>query len=446
MSRAATWWTAWGLAVATAGCAALLFAGVAHGSLLSQCAGENIEDQGSNLQIWAQREWQLGFNTSTNAAACNGTQGTKGKPEVRTKNNLDSGVGLNSWGVEFPTTEYPDYGALNAFIATDEPPNEHDKEEIELREETTTPETLETIPVLQEAIAVIVHLPEGCVATSKWEAGRLVLNDSTLVGIFDGTIKKWSEITDDGDELSGAGCNAASAIKPVARTDRAGTTRIFKRFLDLIENRFTAEGPGNTTWPEAAGVLRSGAITGSSDPEVTKVAETPGSIGYSALRAAREEGAFSSPERGGGPGTSRFWVGVQRNGPEAGTPKYADPSSNGDSAGLAEANCAKTEFTNGEAPFPPRNVAEPWNEVVAAAIQAKYPICGLSYVLAFKRYGAYFGTSLAEATTVHDYVGYVLNAKAGGGQALIKTGQDYLPLPKGVLLEEAQEGAAEIEF
>ena len=87
----------------------------------------------------------------------------------------------------------------------------------------------------------------------------------------------------------------------------------------------------------------------------------------------------------------------------------------------------------------------PWNEVTTRTIQKKYTLCGLTYDLAFTSYSSYPSTSLGEATTVNNYLQFVVNAKGGGGQKLI-AGHDYLALPKGNVLEEAQKGAANITF
>lgn len=64
-----------------------------------------------------------------------------------------------------------------------------------------------------------------------------------------GTVTKWSQIKEDGDKLSGAGCNAESSITPVVRLDGAGTTHIFKKYLSLISNAtFPDEKEANQTW------------------------------------------------------------------------------------------------------------------------------------------------------------------------------------------------------
>ena len=444
--------------VSVAAVAALAAPGAANAALGAQCSGTNITAQGSSLQKDAQLNvWNPGFNTSTKSkSACAGAkgQGTLQKPTV-TYTSSGSGAGLEAWGVNKKTPNY----TTNAFVGTDEPPNSTQIAEIEANETTLIPQTVESIPVVQESVAVLINLPANCVATSKKDKGRLELNNVTLEGIYRGTITKWSQITEDGDTLSGAGCVATSSILPVVRKDQSGTTHIFKKYLDLIDNSvFTTEAPKeesktwtqvsegveNTTWPKAANVVKPAATGGGA--LIAKVAETPGSIGYANIAEARANGSFTPAPGKGGPGTARFWAPIQDNGlATSGKLKYADPSSNKDVAELAEANCKNTEYTNSEVPFPPSSVLEPWNEVTTRTIQTKYTLCGLTYDLAFTSFSAYPGTSVGEATTVHDYLSFVVNAKGGGGQKLIGK-HDYLALPKGNVLEEAQKGAANIAF
>ena len=233
------------------------------GTLGTQCSGSNIVGQGSTLQKLAQvTVWDTDFNTSGAGHACNGTQGTKAKPTIG-YNSTGSGKGLESWGANGAT---PNYEASNAWVSTDEPPNSTQISEIEAHGAT---KTLETLPVLQGAVAIIVNLPAGCVGSSKAYAHRLVLNNVTLEGIYRGTITKWSEITDDEDKLSGKTCNPATLITPVVREDGSGTTHIFKKYLNLINSgTFETEkaetktwgeisdGTENTTWPTAAHVVK----------------------------------------------------------------------------------------------------------------------------------------------------------------------------------------------
>ncbi len=445
--------------IAAAGVAALAAPGAASASLGTQCSGSNIGGQGSSLQKLAQEIWAPNFNTSSEKHACNGTQGTKGLPTVK-YTSTGSGAGLKSFGVG--KVEHK-FDATNAFVGTDEAPNPTQKAEIEENETTLTPRALNTIPVLQAAVAVIVHLPANCVATSTSNKGRLVLNNTTLEGIWRGTITKWSEITEGGDKLSGTGCNAETAITHVVRLDGSGTTHVYKKYLGLINKSTSfpttnvkgesvgnktwdeiAEGPENQSWPTADAVVRP-EKTGNG-PVVAKVAETPSSIAYANLADARANASFVPPT--GGPNKATFWVPIQN---KSGTVTYADPASNKEVAALKEANCAKTEYTNGEVAFPPANTQESWSEVTTRTAEPHYTICGLTFDLAFTSYGAFPGTSLEEATTANNYLQYVLDTvaeksgnKIAGGQFLIKN-HDYEPLT-GTVLKEAQKGAAIVAF
>lgn len=438
--------------LSAASVAALVAPGAASASLGTQCSGSNVTGQGASTQKLAQQNvWGPGFNTSTKAkSACSGTQGTKAKPEVK-YTSTGSGAGLESWGVNKHAALYD---TTNAYIGTDEGPDANQKAEIEANEISLMPETVETIPVLQLAVSAIVNLPANCTATSKKNKGRLELNNLTLEGIYRGTITKWSQITEDGDTLSGAGCNPETTITPVVRKDGSGTTHVFKRYLGLISNAsFTtekeetktwnqiAEGPENTTWPKAANVVRPAATGGGA--LVAKVAETPSSIGYANLADARANGSFAPAS--GGAGTAKFWAPVQNNGLGTTKQKFADPSSNGDATAVASANCKTTEYTDGEVAFPPASVLATWNAVTTRTTEKKYPICGLTFDLAFTTFGDYPGTTLGEATTVHDYLKFVVDSKGGGGQKLIEN-HDYLALPKGAVLSEAQKGAEKIAF
>ncbi len=435
--------------------AALVAPGAASaaGKLGNQCSGSNIIGQGSSLQKLAQEKvWDPEYNVSGAAHACNGTQGNKAKPTV-TYTSTGSGAGLESWGAN---EHAADFEASNAWVSTDEPPNSTQISQIEAH---GAAKTLETLPVLQGAVAVIVNLPTGCTASNNRNQ-RLVLNNVTLQKVFIGEIIKWSEIKDDGDKLSGKGCNAETAITPVVRLDESGTTHIFKKYLDLInfgsfetEKAETknwneiSEGTENTTWPKAANVVRPASTGGGA--LVAKVAETPGSIGYANLADARSNGKFTKPAEGGGPKTARFWVELQNNGVgTTGTVTYADPATNNDAEALANANCGGEEYANGENPFPPPSVTEPWNEVTTKVTEKHYTLCGLTYMLAFTEYSKYTGTTLQEATAVNNFANFVLgvNTTKGseGGQSLINN-HDYLGLPSGPVLTDAQKGAENIK-
>jgi ABC-type phosphate transport system substrate-binding protein len=430
---------------------ALATLGAAGASAATQCSGASITGQGAAvMKIAEQNVWGPGFHTSTNAAACSGTQGGGGEPTVAYTSS-SSGVGLESWGVNKGVASF---APTNAFIGTEEPPNPTDKTEIEANETTKVANSLQTIPVAQESIVVIVHLPTGCTATNTVKKnpfpGRLVLGNATLQGIFLGTINTWGQIKDGGDELSPESCDA-DPITRVVRLDSAGSTHILKKYLDLInstafetESATTeswgelAEGTGNTVWPKAEISVVRPSKTGDS-AEVAKVAETPGSIGYAGLADARANAAFIPAS--GGSGTSTFWTPIENNGTAVAKPKYADPSTNGEEAATANANCFDTKYTNGSGTkFPPKLTSDTWNTVTTATKEKNYPLCGITYELALSDYQAYPSGTEPEAITVNNYLLFELNTETGGGQALI-LGHDYEPLPA-KLVKEAAKGAA----
>jgi ABC-type phosphate transport system substrate-binding protein len=421
-----------------------------------QCAGSNIVVAGSTLQDIAQvGVWDPQFDKSKNAAACGGTQGGGGSPTISYE-SIGSGAGLEDWGYRGHKFE-----GLIAVVATDEPVNETEKREIEGNEisKGSAPESVQSIPVLQAAVAIVVHLPANCTASNTASKspfpGRLVLGNVTLQKIWDGEITKWSQIADSGDRLTGTGCNPETPITRVVRLDRSGTTHVFKKYLNLINGTAfdteksesktwgqLSEGAENTTWPKADAAVRPAASGGGA--LVAKVAETPSSIGYANLADARSNGKFSDTGVGGA-GTAKFWAPVQRNGLGTENPKYEDPSTDGDSEPVANANCEGTKYTNGtETKFPPKLTSYPWNEVTTDTTEANYPICGLTYDMVLSKYSAYPVMTAGEATTANNLLAFILETEAGGGQQLI-AGHDYELLPS-TLLKEARKGAALAAF
>jgi ABC-type phosphate transport system substrate-binding protein len=431
-----------GCILSAAAVMALAAPGAASASSLGeQCSGGPLTGEGSSLQKLAQQTvWGPDFNTSSNVKACNGTQGSKEVPTV-TYTSVGSGAGMEAWGINGHAFE-----GSNGYVGTDEPPNATQRAEIQSHAKHPKESTLETIPVLQSSVAIIVRLPKLCAATSISNPGRLVLDNVTLEKIWKGEVTKWSEITENGDTLSGAGCNAETAITRVVREDESGTTSIFKKYLALINGednivgelgwRGISEGTENTTWP--------GTVTRPSEKGggalAALVNNTPSSIGYVNLAEARANGGFVAPT--GGKGTARFWVPIQNNGVEQEEETYADPSSNGDAKELANSNCLNTVYTNGTTPFPPASTLEVWNEVTTKTEEANYTLCGLTYDLAFHEYSQYPGTTLGEATSANNYLLFEL--AAGGGQEIIKK-HDYLALPTSIRTE-AVAGAEKVRF
>ena len=435
-------------ALSAAAVAAIAAPGAASAAEIgAQCSGSNITGKGSSLQKLAQQTvWNPDFNTSTNAKACSGTQGTGGIPTV-TYTSVGSGAGMEAWGLNGHAFE-----GSNGFVGTDEPPTQAQKEEIQSHAKFPKENTLEEIPVLQGSVAIIVHLPAQCEATSIADPGRLVFDNVTLQKIWNAEITKWSEIKDDGDEVftipgDKVKCNPETAISRVVRKDQSGTTAIFKKYLGLINpaKDIVGElgwkelvGTESTEWPGT--VLKPSETGGGA--LVSLVASTLSSIGYANLADARNNGSFAPPT--GGAKQKTFWVPIPNNGTAQEEETYTDPSANGDSKTISNSNCINTEYTNGEVPFPPASTSEIWSEVTTRTTETNYPLCGLTYDLTFHEYHLYPGTTLEEATSANNFMQWVIANGVGGGQTEISK-HDYLSLPSS-LVPIARKGAEATKF
>jgi ABC-type phosphate transport system substrate-binding protein len=439
------------LAGAAAATAALVAPGVASAGVGPQCSGGPVTGQGANaLKIAEQNIWGPGFNSSSDPTACNGSQGTKETPKV-TFTSTSSGAGLESWGTNGHAASF---SPTNAFIGTEEAPGLTQEEEIE---KSGAPATVLTIPVAQEAIAIIVHLPTGCTATSTTQPGRLVFKNVTLEKIFEGKTTEWNKIKDGGDKFLNNGSETCPVLAKKAkvhitravREDLAGTTNILKKYFFLISKKAVdgsdtweqlASGPLNTAWPNETPdpVLR---VKGDSGL-AAKVATEPGSIGFVSLADARASLGFTPSPGTGGPGTPAFWAPI-----ESGKETYSDPSSDGDVAAKANSNCEGVKYTNGKKKFPPPATNELWNEVTTSVKETNYTICGFAFALALDGYHNYPATTEGEATTVENYLQF--NLSSTGQSAILNN--DYLPLPtstepKQNVLKIAQEGASKVTF
>lgn len=471
--------------------AALAAPGAASAEAIGeQCSGENIKGRGSTFQDAAEQVWTAAFNEvkgkpNKNAAACGGTQGGKKKIKVEyletAKEDRGSGACLKAFGAGIKAPEAAKYGKF-AFCGSDEAPNTKQREEMESHKVGGATESIESVPSAQGAVAVIVHLPANCVASSEvtGATNRLVLKVQTLEGIYRGTITKWSQITENGDTVSGVGCNNEEEISRVVRLDKSGTTHIFKEFLaqasentKLEEVPFEAEefgeieagkgdpcgsvlppasktwgqvavGCENQRWPKGTKPVVRPANSGNQGV-IETVQATPSSIGYGDLAQVR-------PSFGAGAGTGEFWVELQHNfepKKPATAATYADPSSNGESTTVAESNCGGIVYTNGKEKFPPKDTRALWNAVRAKIKEGKYAICGLTYELMLYEGSKYTketesALTLEGATSAVDFELWVNNTLAEGGSNVIKK-HDYTALPDPIA-DKAEEGLNAIVY
>jgi ABC-type phosphate transport system substrate-binding protein len=437
-------------AVTACSAAALVAPGVASaGFSTGHCEGPSIKANGATFQGLAQKIWNKEFNNTALTGAC---ELKSGAPTV-SYSETGSGPGLESWGNGAGAGK-GNFNAENAYVGTDEPPNLEQKEAIE---KEGTGGKLLTIPVVQGAEAIIVHLPKGCTVKDKVVPGRLVLSNATLEKIFHGTETSWTAIRDSKEKVKGKKGACNQPIKRVVRLEGSGTTSIFKKYMNLQEpNEFNVEGIGNTTWKKLAEsnvnitwpeekadpVLRGKGGGG----EAAEVAAHESTIGYVDLAHARSNGAFTAgtPEE--------FWVELENGSFKKGhktLPTYADPASNGDVATKAQSNCEEELYTDGHNKFPPASTEKLWNEVTTSLTEPHYTLCGFSYDLSTTKmegYGVASGHPATDgsARTAADYLQFALE---GGETALV--GSDFLGLPEnaeGHVLKIAKEGVAKISF
>jgi ABC-type phosphate transport system substrate-binding protein len=441
------------LACALTACAAsaLVAPSIASaGFTAGHCEGEGIGGQGSTLQKVAMEVWTKEFNNA--ALETEGACGKAGAPKV-TYTGTGSGAGLESWGNGAGAGK-GNFEPSNNFVGTDEPPNQAQKEAIE---KEGTGGKLLTIPILQAPVAIIFHLPKGCVVKDKVAPGRIVLSNHSLEGLLHGTITAWSQIKDSKEKIKGKKGACNFPIKRVVRLDGSGTTSITKKYLNIEEpNEFNVEGTNttwrklaesntNTTWPEekADPVIRPATKGGGA--VVAKVAETESTVGYANLADARSKFGVATPEM--------FWAELQNGSFKKGkktVPTYADPAESGETTTTpGAANCRETLYTDGKNKFPPESTEKIWSEVTTALVEPHYTLCGFSYdesVTKFEGFGV-ASTKPAKdggSRTASDFLKFDVT----GGQKLLET-HDYLGLPEnaeGHVLKIAQEGAEKISF
>ncbi len=444
--------------------------------------GANIHGEGSSLQAEAEEKWDPTFNTSAASTACAGKegQGEGGKPTVKYTKEASS-VGMKRWG--FGSKGKTREDSTTQFVGTDQPPNAEQITEIE----SENPEGgLQTIPVVEESVAVIVHLPKGCTVTStaKGNTGRFVLDSEQLQAVFAGEITKWNELkgitgakSKAENKWTGEACG--DTIKRTVRGDGSGTTSIFKKYLNLIKEdpaefggkswKASAEEVENTTWPnESADPVVKGkcgageACTSSGGKLAEWVQEHEDSLGYAGIADSRNKhiaGTEEERSKNSQEGAQIFWVEAQYGG-TAKSPKFTEPAlvtESGEGAWNSgvktTANCAGTTFSNGasSAKFPPASTALPWNEATTKLSEKTYGICGLSYILAYKHYHLYEGFEESKTDTVSNFVKFVLGSGAEEGQTEVASKSDYIQLPtskspKTNVLLIAEKGAKEIGF
>jgi ABC-type phosphate transport system substrate-binding protein len=387
----------------------------AQATLLTACHGSNIQGEASSLQGLAQGIWTgTGFNTSTT--------GCKTDPFTPTVAASSSDQCLLDWHADGTT-----FDTSFTFCGSDAPPTTAQINTMNAPVATGgSGAAVQSVPVAQSAIAIVVNPPSGCTLASA--------TGTDIEKVFRGTFTTWSQ-------LGATGCGTAT-ITRVVREGWDGETYQFKRWLTSQFSGNVTTSPNrswgnlqtsstNTVWPGSPARSQSGCTMGSCDgtsgfgdeDAVQTAGNTTGSITFAALWAVRKKFIIH---------TYPFlkWIAIRR---EASL-ETIDPSTNGLGTTKAQSNCPST--TNNVYGTLPTNTAASWATVSnTTADTTNYPLCTLTYVLAFSAYTPKWGSSNTTgktyATTVHDYLNYVVTAPGGQTDALT-TNDDYAPLPPDV--------------
>jgi hypothetical protein len=337
--------------------------------------------------------------------------------------------------------------------------------------------------------------PSGKGTTDKFsnQTLRVHIEAKKLEEIWDGHLTTWGQIVPEADFLSNAltpGVSktqaecAATPIVRIVRFDTSGTTFNFKAYLSLLPSpgndggtKLWTEGPvgaNNTEWPitsasdlkvpnavngsnvctESTDICKAAAEGGGS--EATAVEKTNGSIGYLDLATAREKHYDMTPNSTGEPGQVGFeeakndrfyWIPLQTVNPEKSNEvgsnyvePTADPTAHFNPIGLSTrgANCTGADF-RGIPTTPSDPTLGDWSKAIATG-GTTYPVCAITYDLAFDDDAPVYGNTPAEqakARTVKDYLTAVVDS-SGGLRAF-----DYGTLPLS-LVTDAQNGVAAI--
>ncbi len=139
-------------------------------------------------------------------------------------------------------------------------------------------------PMLAGAVVPIYNLTWAKEIPSGTSVPALILDRSTLVKIYNSSIKRWDDAAILALNPGLAGYLPAAAITAVHRSDGSGTTEIFTKSLAAFSSEWTAGGGSSVEWPvDKAG----NGLGGKGNQGVAAaVINTPNSIGYVELSFA----------------------------------------------------------------------------------------------------------------------------------------------------------------
>lgn len=270
---------------------------------------------------------------------------------------------------------------------------------------------LHTLPIGQGAVAVNFRVPDGCQIPAS---GPRSLSRVKAEGFFRGltAYDQWGELVgysnidaSPGSGLTDAQCGGKKPAR-VVRFDNSGTTFLLKRYLDAAAGGAfdwseASEGGtlANNAWPSAtinAGENGNGPLL-----DLLNNQGANGGIGYADLGASRGRN-FGWAYSGGTftPDDRSFWVYMQ----QIATSSYVSPAKTNDQVGTKGARCLGVQYSN-----VPASTTASWFSVTGVPTPTDYPICGLTYALAWASPSAVGINSLSRAVGRRDYIGYMLD-------------------------------------
>jgi ABC-type phosphate transport system substrate-binding protein len=325
---------------------------------------------------------------------------------------------------------------------------------------------------------------------------RVHIPAGMLEQIWGGKPMTWGEVTK--DEMTGKPTNTLEVeegfttscdevpIRRIVRFDGSGTTYNFKAYLSLLpvgvggstNNEVWAKSPvagTNTTWPlteSSTGVPKPVPTAAGSNEFVNEcnetvsgpdrictgskngnpfvaaaVAATDGSIGYSDLATARQNGFTITPEsKNGGKPDDTYWVPLQTVNP--GKPvservgnNYVEPavsptSNIGNGAEVRGSNCTNADFRG----IPPMTAGEPdptlgdWANTIGTGSTdtVTYPNCAVTYDFVWDDDAPVYGNTPEEQAKARTIKDYFTTVESEGGQLSLQ-GEDYGSLPPAII-------------
>jgi phosphate transport system substrate-binding protein len=254
------------------------------------------------------------------------------------------------------------------------------------------------MPMTDEQISAMkvkpLHFPTvagACVLTYNVpDASEIKFSPETIVGIFDGSIKKWNDkaLAKDNPGVK----LPADDIIPIHRSDSSGTTFMFTDYLSKVSPQWKSKVGANTkvSWPVEG-------LNGNGSNGVSAlVKQTPGSIGYVELTYAAQ---------------NKMGVGTVKN--SAGT--WVKPSI--ESVTEAVAGATKTMPTDFRV------------SITNAPGKNAYPISSLTWMLIPTKF-----SDPKKAAAMKGFLSWMLT----NGQKEAP-GLDYAPLPKEIVAREEKQ-------